>query len=212
MTPDTLPPYRHISSTPISLGDASALLTTYLTNSESHAHLHPDALITPTGVEFSSHGGASGGVVIHNLRRVAAGLRGEYLEPEKTPEPETQDQTNAWGDEGAHKKKKKGRRATDSAAATANEGWQDMSEYEREQAAEVGEIGPRDTLVAEGQEAVEHEEVYATVGAQEEDGDVEGGKKRKKTSDEKEARKKAKKEKEKQRKRDKESKRAKGDE
>ncbi|KAH4341242.1 hypothetical protein HBH98_182210 [Parastagonospora nodorum] len=31
---------------------------------------------------------AMGSVVMHSLRRVAAGMRGEFLEPEKTPEPE----------------------------------------------------------------------------------------------------------------------------
>ena len=88
MGPEALPPYRHLSSNPITAEHASSIVATYLANSESHAHLHPDALITPTGVQFSSHGGSTGGVVLHNLRRVAAGLRGEHLDPEPSPEPE----------------------------------------------------------------------------------------------------------------------------
>lgn len=148
MHAETLPPYVHISSRAISQTDASQILEKYLLNSESHPHLHPDALITPTGVTFSSHGGPTGGVVMHNLRRVAAGLRGEYLEPEATPEPEE--------DEGAAAAKsrsgKKGKNGAD------QEEWQTMSEWEREEGlVEVGEIGERTNVVQEGGEAPEVE-------------------------------------------------------
>jgi hypothetical protein len=169
------------------LADASKMLDKYLTNSERHPHLHPDALITPTGVTFSSHGGPTGGVVMHNLRRVAAGLRGEYLEPEATPEPEENEQ-----DSGATNRKgkgKKGRRSADTVDGAQNE-WQDMSEFEREEAEiEVGEIGERVIVVQEGGDAPV---VEVTGGAEQ------GRKKRKKGGDgegvvDKEARKKAKK-------------------
>src|SRR5690242_19811345 len=83
-----LPPYRRVSSRPISRANASNMLDKYLANSEAHPRLHPDSNITPTGVTFSSHGGPMGGVVMHKLRRVSAGLRGEYMEPEVTPEPD----------------------------------------------------------------------------------------------------------------------------
>ncbi|KAF2280924.1 uncharacterized protein EI97DRAFT_368477 [Westerdykella ornata] len=134
MHPEALPPYRHISNKPISLSAASALLDTYITNSETHPHLHPDALITPSGVTFSSHGGPLGGVIMHNLRRVAAGLRGEYLEPEATPEPEEQGVA-------FESKKKQGNKQGPNDASGTEEGWQDLSEYEREEGedAEVGE-------------------------------------------------------------------------
>ena len=174
---ETLPPYRHISSKPISLTDASQILGRYLVNSESHPHLHPDALITPTGVTFSSHGGPTGGVVMHNLRRVAAGLRGEYLEPEATPEPEELDEGSAKS------KGEKGRRK-----AAAEEEWQTMSEFEREEGqVEVGEVGEeRTNFVQQGGDVAGME---VTAGAEED----EGGQKRK--SDEgaidKEARKRA---------------------
>lgn len=90
MSLEAPPPARHIRSTAIDQHAASVMLDTYLRNSESHPHLHPDAIITPSGVTASSIGGSHGGVVMHNLRRVAAGLRGDYLEPEATPEPEEQ--------------------------------------------------------------------------------------------------------------------------
>ncbi|KAF2658278.1 hypothetical protein K491DRAFT_776473 [Lophiostoma macrostomum CBS 122681] len=213
MIPETLAPYRHISSTPISTTHASNLLSTYLSNSESHPHLHPDALITPTGVTFSSHGGPLGGVILHNLRRVAAGLRGEFLEVESTPEPEDGQDDNGWaqgqgrgrngnGKFGAGKGRPSdgyrktvnlshgaGDGAGEAVAETANEGWQNMSEYEREEGAvEVGEVGDRNNFVrSEGIAEDVDMDGQATSGAQ----DEQAGAKRKAVVN-KEARKKAK--------------------
>jgi hypothetical protein len=176
------------------------MLETYITNSESHPHLHPDALVTPTGVAFSSNGGPMGSVVMHNLRRVAAGLRGEYLEPEKTPEPEENEDENADG-LGAGKKFNKKRKGF---TTLREEDWEDKAVYEQEQGGiEVGEIGDRMNFVQEGGE---EPEVQVTTGAEEET----GVKKRKKEGEassgdavvDKEARKKAKKERDAQRKRD----------
>ncbi|KAF1950740.1 hypothetical protein CC80DRAFT_225871 [Byssothecium circinans] len=191
---ETLPPHRHISSKPISRANASKLLEKYLANSEAHPHLHPDALITPTGVTFSSHGGPIGGVVMHNLRRVAAGLRGEYLEPEATPEPEEQDGGAAY------QKGRKGKRKAADADVTggAQEEWQNMSEFEREEGqVEVGEVGDRTNVVQEGGEVPE---IEVAAGAEE------SAKKRKPDEGkvDKEARKKAKKERNKQLKKQKE--------
>ncbi|KAH9860634.1 hypothetical protein J1614_011965 [Plenodomus biglobosus] len=194
------PPSRHISSTPVSPAAASAMLATYLLNSEAHAHLHPDALITPTGVTFSSHGGPAGGVVLHNLRRVAAGLRGEYLEPEGTPEPEGEEGGDvvAGADGGAWKGKDKGK-----GKKNAPE-WQDAEVVaQQENGLVVGEVGDRTNAVSEGGE---EPEVQAT------DLGGEAGKKRKQEGDSKmskEARKKAKKERDQQRKRENEAKKAK---
>ncbi|PSN65628.1 hypothetical protein BS50DRAFT_63433 [Corynespora cassiicola Philippines] len=155
MVPDTLPPHRHLSSTPISLSAASSLLETYLANSESHPHLHPDALITPTGVTFSSHGGPTGGVVMHNLRRVAAGLRGEFLEPEATPEPEEGEAGADDEEGGSGKKGKKGKKGK-TVDVEADPDWQNMSEYERDEGhVEVGEVGDRVAFVGEGGEEPE---------------------------------------------------------
>ncbi|KAF2797674.1 hypothetical protein K505DRAFT_193526, partial [Melanomma pulvis-pyrius CBS 109.77] len=191
---ETLPPNRHISSTPITLPAASTLLTRFLSNSESHPHLHPDALITPTGVTFSSHGGPLGGVVMHNLRRVAAGLRGEYLEPEATPEPEEEEDRQGRGKgKGIWAGKK-----TEGVGEGQQDGWQDREEYEREVEVEVGEVGERDTFVGEASEVQV----------------AEGEKKRKNTEAEgedmldKEARRKAKKMRNKELKRQKEKERA----
>ncbi|KAF2624290.1 hypothetical protein BU25DRAFT_157338 [Macroventuria anomochaeta] len=197
MVPDAPPPHRLISSKPISISAASTILQTYITNSESHPHLHPDALITPTGVTFSSHGGPTGGVVLHNLRRVAAGLRGEYLEPELTPEPEEE---GLEGDNGKEWKGKKGRGRkttfTDAEAGTVEVEWQDKEAYEREQGEmEVGEVGERTNVVGEGGEEPEVE----ITGEKRKGGDAKL---------DKEARKKAKKERDALRKKENEKKRA----
>lgn len=181
MHAETLAPHRLISSKSIPIEDASLMLEKYLSNSEVHPHLHPDALITPSGTTFSAQGGPTGGVVMHNLRRVAAGLKGNYLEPEPTPEAEGDDRNTGVNDTQDQSKTKQG-------ADTAVEEWQEMSEYEREEAViEVGDIGDRTNFV-------QQEEIEA--------GHLSGeGKKRKKEEDgklDKAARKKAKKAKDKE--------------
>lgn len=194
MSVDAPPPSRHISSTSISVAAASQMLDTYLRNSELHPHLHPDALITPTGVTFSSHGGPTGGVVMHNLRRVAAGLRGEYLEPEPTPEPEEEQIAEEFGSGGRGGKKDKRKRS----AAVDVEGWQDKEEYEREEGGiEIGEIGDRVNVVQDGGEEPEVEVTDGTSGKKRRKGEEGGDEKLDKA-----ARKKAKAERNLQRKRD----------
>lgn len=195
MSLEAPPPSRTISSHPISLTSASAMLETYLHNSEAHAHLHPDALITPTGVTFSSHGGPMGGVVMHNLRRVAAGLRGEYLEPEATPEPEGQEEDDAQDRSGSKKDGRKNKKARKEGDGAGEEGWTDMATYAQEEGLgiEIGEVGDRTNVVEEGGEEPQIE--------------VTGGKKKRKEEDggagmDKAARKKAKKERDLQRKRE----------
>ncbi|KAH7401970.1 hypothetical protein DE146DRAFT_450015 [Phaeosphaeria sp. MPI-PUGE-AT-0046c] len=199
MSLEAPPPSRHVSSTPISLTDASSMLETYLLNSESHPHLHPDALITPNGVSFSANGGPMGGVLLHNLRRVAAGLRGEFLEPEKTPEVEEIEDENADA-YGAGKYNKKRKSVPD---ATTDSDWEPLAQFEAEQGGiEIGEIGDRSNFVQEGGE---EPEVQTASGVQEPE------KKRKKGGaglTDKEARKQAKRERDQQRKRDNEKLRA----
>lgn len=142
-----------------------------------------------------------GGVIIHNLRRVAAGLRGEYLDPEKTPEPEELPDS--------HPKKRKisrtGRTKLFGGAADPSQDsdWQNQSEYEREQAVDdAGEIGARSNFIGEGGDAPEVEVTGSAEWADE-------GNKGK--SEDKEARKQAKKERNKEFKKAKEAKRVKKD-
>lgn len=122
---------------------------------------------------------------MHNLRRVAAGLRGEYLEPEATPEPEDQE---AQSSPATSKKNKKGKK---NAATNADVEWQNMSEFERDEGRiEVGEIGSRTNVVEEGGEIPEVEVVG---DAEMDDGDKKKRKNDTTSKSDKEARKKAKK-------------------
>lgn len=149
------PPLRHVSSTPISLSSASTILDKYMQNSETHAHLHPDAVITPEGVTFNAQGGALGNPLMHHLRRVAAGLRGEYLEPDLSLDDVDDDQQGAVADIAVTTGGKKLGKKT-KAAAAAEEDWQDMAEYQAEQGGiEIGEVGDRTHVVQEGGEEPE---------------------------------------------------------
>ncbi|EMD85104.1 hypothetical protein COCC4DRAFT_153758 [Bipolaris maydis ATCC 48331] len=134
------PPRRQVSSVPVSLNDASAVLEKYLQNSETHAHLHPDALITPDGVTFNAKGGAVGNLLMHHLRRVAAGLRGEYLEPDTTLEAQDEALDAAADGEGSKN-------------TGADQEWQDAATYQAEQGGiEIGDVGNRTNVVQEGEQ------------------------------------------------------------
>jgi hypothetical protein len=137
-------------------------------------------------------------------------LRGEFLEPEKTPEPE-EGEENAEDSFGAGKYNKGGKKRK-----TVEDDWEPIEQYERDQGmVEVGEIGDRMNFVQEG--GVEPEvqvtgDAQANGDAQTNGGAQESGGKKRKQDDggktDKEARKAAKKEREKQRKRENEAKRA----
>ncbi|KAI4699669.1 hypothetical protein J4E81_004696 [Alternaria sp. BMP 2799] len=195
------PPRRHISSAPISLDAASAILEKYLSNSETYPHLHPDATITPEGVAFNAQGGAMGNPIMHHLRRVAAGMRGEYQEPERALDEED-DQQNATTDVTVKTGRKGGLKKSSQFATVAEGEWQDLAEYQAEQGdIEIGEIGDRTNVVQEGGE---EPEVQSTKGKDkkrtnaqvEEQGPADG-------AIDKDARKRAKKERDQQRKKEK---------
>ncbi|KAL1618987.1 hypothetical protein SLS56_010305 [Neofusicoccum ribis] len=76
------PPHVTLRDKPLSVDAAQELIANHLQASKSSAHLHPDALISTSGVEFAPSGGAQGGIILHHLRRVEASLRGEVLKPE----------------------------------------------------------------------------------------------------------------------------------
>jgi hypothetical protein len=84
---------------------------------------------------------------MHNLQRVEAGLRGEWLAPSLDLGENNvkvakgmDDGTNTGDGEGDHMQV---------------DGWQDLDEYQREQSIEEGEVGPRQTGIAqEGDEVI----------------------------------------------------------
>lgn len=167
------PPHVACGSKPLSIGAAQELVATYLNESESNAHLHPDALLTTSDVQYTPAGGPQGGIILHNLRRVEAGLRGEVLKPEV---PDVSDDM-----------------VLDDMIDDSQKRMQAEQE-QQEDGIEVGEIGRRTNVVAEGGDIPE---VVEEVGA----------KTAGKSKADKEARKKAKKERERQQKLEKEAKR-----
>ncbi|KAF2099186.1 hypothetical protein NA57DRAFT_56801 [Rhizodiscina lignyota] len=73
---------HHASTKPVSLEDAQKTIAAYLKNSKRKPYLHPDAVLETSGPSYSVQGGRQGGLVLHQLRRVEAGLRGEILQPD----------------------------------------------------------------------------------------------------------------------------------
>ncbi|KAL1614012.1 hypothetical protein SLS54_010082 [Diplodia seriata] len=166
-------PHVTLGSKPLSTGTAQELIANYLNESESNSHLHPDALLTTSDVQYAPAGVSKGGIIMHNLRRVEAGLRGEVLQPEV---PEVADDMVL--DDMADNTQKR----------------MHADQEQQEEGIEVGEIGQRTNVVAEGGDMpkVVEEDGARTLG---------------KSKTDKDARKKAKKERERQQKLEKEAKR-----
>ena len=76
---NSFPPYREHASRPVAPSEALSLIQAYLAASASDASLHPNALLTEQG-PVSATAGSDIGLVLHNLRRLEAGLRGEHME------------------------------------------------------------------------------------------------------------------------------------
>lgn len=75
-----LPAYHHSHLTAtISPEDALQRVSKFLRRTQSKPYLHPDSLLSSSGIAYSAHSGPSGGLAIHHLRRIEAGLRGENL-------------------------------------------------------------------------------------------------------------------------------------
>lgn len=82
----SLPPkYRH-ASIKITPKQAQENLVAFLAKTPSQPHLHPDAILSQDGIKFPAQSGPQGGLAIHHLRRIEAGLRGENLLAESKEE------------------------------------------------------------------------------------------------------------------------------
>ena len=83
------PPIQHPTG-PVALDPTAAQtqLSAFLSQTRSKAHLHPDALLSSTGIQFSANSGPTGGLALHHLQRIEAGLRGENLVQETQEELE----------------------------------------------------------------------------------------------------------------------------
>ncbi|TVY50269.1 hypothetical protein LCER1_G008485 [Lachnellula cervina] len=122
------PPHKSIPSIPVSQEIALKYLSSYLTSTTTKAHLLPNARLEASGPTA----GSSSSVTLHNLQRVEAGLRGEWLAP--TLELDGVEVAGQGMDDGT----------VGVGEGEKEEGWQDLEEYQREQSIEVGDTGGRD--------------------------------------------------------------------
>lgn len=138
------PPVRSLQSIPISTTEALQRLQSYLEATKSNPALLPNATLQADGPKAQSESASN--LVIHNLKRVEAGLRGEWLAPNLELEAEGTAGFESFPVMG------NGQEGEDD---DAGEGWQDLDEYQREQSIEMGEIGLRETGIGqEGEEAL----------------------------------------------------------
>ena len=170
------PPTTTLSNTRIPPSAALAHLSDYLVRSKEDVSLLPNTQLTESGPAVGSSS-THGGVLIHNLKRVQAGLKGEYLAAaveDDDPDPRSGDINHLpTGDEDAQygglnkKRKVADKRDSSLTQSQGNEGndvirlnsleqqqqlggesvWQDKEEYEQSQAVEQGEIGRRSNAV-----------------------------------------------------------------
>ncbi|KAG4034885.1 hypothetical protein MFRU_002g02340 [Monilinia fructicola] len=125
------PPHKSIPSIPVNQAIALRYLQEYLSLTSSTPYLLPNAKLEPTGPTIGS---SHSSVTIHNLERVEAGLRGEWLAP--TLELEENAVEIAQGmDDGTVQGSGGDKMDVD--------GWQDKEEFEREQSIDEGDVGAR---------------------------------------------------------------------
>lgn len=142
------PPSRSRAAAPISPEDALSSLSAFISASESTPWLHPDARITPDEIKYSTNGGPQGGIVLHHLRRIEKGLRGEILAPEADDIfglPEGDDARLDDASAGYQTSLDGGKKKGGLKKSAEEEGWQDAESYARAQEVIEGEVGDRDT-------------------------------------------------------------------
>lgn len=130
------PPHRSIKSIPISPEIALKFLSQYLQDTTTSPHLLPNARLEPSG---PTAGSSNSSVTIHNLQRVEAGLRGEWLAPSL--------ELDEAGEKGKGVPVTEGMDDGVTTRGSGEEGWMDLDEYQREQSIEGGDGGKRGVRV-----------------------------------------------------------------
>lgn len=133
------PPHKSIPSIPVNQSIALKYLQEYLSLTSSTPYLLPNAKLEPTGPTIGS---SHSSVTIHNLQRVEAGLRGEWLAPTLELEEENAVEIAQGMDDGTAQGSGGDKMDVD--------GWQDKEEFEREQSIDEGEVGARAQKVKNG--------------------------------------------------------------
>ncbi|ESZ94951.1 hypothetical protein SBOR_4675 [Sclerotinia borealis F-4128] len=125
---NAFPPHKSIPSIPVNQTIALKYLQEYLSLTSSTPYLLPNAKLEPTGPTIGS---SNSSVTIHNLQRVEAGLRGEWLAPTLELEEEHAVEIAQGAMQGS------------GGDTMEVNGWQDKEEFEREQSIEEGDVGAR---------------------------------------------------------------------
>ena len=133
------PPSRHQITRQVSPSKALSVISNYLLAAGTDASRHPNALFTKAGMTTPSSGTHQFGLVLHNLKRVEASLRGERLIADLIlyGNGEVESHGPQLGTQGLLRDNR-------NSFAGNTEGWQEKAEFEREQDIEQGEIGERD--------------------------------------------------------------------
>ena len=162
---NSFPPHRLHSSRPVAPSEALELLSSYLEAAATQPYLQPNALLTEGGPISTTDSNAS--LILHNLKRVEAGLRGEHLSAEPAfdalLEEELPDlQVNPTGE--VLPVAPIGHNAVNGKGHDADDGmdWQDKTEFEREQGLTVGEVGERISAPVIPEEDVEVPRIQET--------------------------------------------------
>ena len=151
------PPHRLHSLRPVAPSEALSLLSSYLEASATDASLHPNALLTENG-PISTTTGSNTGLVLHNLKRVEAGLQGKHLGAdisfakfvsESLPELVVKSDKEVLDLDSMPTNNTNEQEAI---TQMGEEGWQDKMDFEREQEITEGEIGNRTQAVVPGPE------------------------------------------------------------
>ncbi|MCJ1395893.1 hypothetical protein MMC18_008779 [Xylographa bjoerkii] len=144
----SFPPNRLQSSRRIAPSEALSLLSLYLEAATVEPYLQPNVLLTEGG-PVSATSGPNTGLTLHNLKRVEAGLRGEHLSTELLVNKHDHDDMPCQQNEGDDIVQT-ARTALPSREVVGGgdnhmgtEGWQDKTEFERQQDITQGEVGDR---------------------------------------------------------------------
>jgi hypothetical protein len=87
--PTVDPPFKH-QRHPIQISptESQKSIANFLKRSQSKPYLHPDSFLSNTGIRFAIGISPKGGIALHHLRRIEAGLQGEVLEKQTAEELE----------------------------------------------------------------------------------------------------------------------------